>query len=167
MSVDQLIELMTPMMKQLESSDLKDVSGTHETLKRHFPIDSPQILALRKYIMEHLDSDWLFPSSHRGIRFGRLADKTVHGLSIDIVDMDKAGPSHLHPRGEVDLSFALSGDPKFDAKYEGWTVYPPNSWHRPTVSEGRMVIVYFLPDGAIDFCREAPDGAIVYPSNKA
>lgn len=167
MSVDHLIELMTPMMKHIESIDLIDAPGSTNNLKLHFPIDSPQILTLRNYIMEHLDSEWLFPKSHRGIRFGRVADKTEHGLSIDIVDMDKAGPSHLHPKGEVDLSFALSGDPKFDAKNEGWTVYPPNSWHRPTVTEGRMVIVYFLPDGALEFCREAPDGAIVYPSNRA
>jgi hypothetical protein len=30
-------------------------------------------------------------------------------------------------------------------------VYPPKSWHVPTVEHGVMDILYFLPGGAITF----------------
>ncbi len=65
--------------------------------------------------------------------------------------MKGVGPGHTHERGEVDLCFVVDGDPRFDGNPAGWTVYPPGSWHRPTVTGGAMDILYFLPDGAIRF----------------
>jgi hypothetical protein len=65
--------------------------------------------------------------------------------------MAKPGPGHTHPNGEIDLCFAVSGAPRFDGNAPGWTVYPPNSWHVPTVEGGVMDILYFLPGGAIRF----------------
>ena len=65
--------------------------------------------------------------------------------------MSGPGPGHVHPNGEFDLSFALDGNPKFDGQAEGWLVLPPGSWHTPTVTDGRMGILYFLPNGAIEF----------------
>ena len=74
------------------------------------------------------------------------------GCSVDAVFMENAeGPAHTHPNGEIDLCFAVSGDPRFDGAPEGWTVYPPGSWHVPTVEGGAMDILYFLPGGAIRF----------------
>ena len=32
-------------------------------------------------------------------------------------------------------------------------VCAPGSAHRPTVSKGRALVLYFLPDGRIDFTR--------------
>ena len=51
----------------------------------------------------------------------------------------------------MDLCFALDGDPTFDGNPPGWTVYGPESWHVPTVADGTMAILYFLPGGAIRF----------------
>ena len=65
--------------------------------------------------------------------------------------MDGSGPGHLHPDGEFDLCFPIAGSPLFDGNSPGWTVYPPGSWHVPTVTGGRMGILYFLPNGAIHF----------------
>jgi hypothetical protein len=31
---------------------------------------------------------------------------------------------------------------------------PPGSAHRPTVSQGRALVLYLLPQGRIDFTRE-------------
>ena len=44
-----------------------------------------------------------------------------------------------------------TGDAKFDGHGEGWLVYEPDSAHQPTVKDGRAIILYLLPDGAIDF----------------
>ncbi len=33
----------------------------------------------------------------------------------------------------------------------GWLVYSPDTAHSPTVSEGRALVLYLLPQGAIEF----------------
>ena len=162
MSKQELIEHLTPVLNHLKDADLSDSDQCQSTLKELFPMGGAWALKLKSILVENQNAEWLFPQSHRDIRFGQLTDAEDHGFSIDSVDMNKAGPSHLHINGEVDIAFSIDGNPTFDGNPEGWTVYPPNSWHRPTVSGGRMIILYFLPDGALKFCREAPEGAAVY-----
>jgi len=90
-------------------------------------------------------------ASPEGIRFGRVAKATTDSFdhAIDAVDIEGIGAEHTHPRGEVSLCFATAGDPRFDGWPEGWVVKPPGSHHAPTVTGGRMVIVYYLPGGAM------------------
>ena len=62
--------------------------------------------------------------------------------------------SHRQCSPDGRLCFALTtvdGAPTFDGHPPGWTVYPPGSWHVPTVAGGVMDILYFLPGGAIRF----------------
>jgi hypothetical protein len=65
--------------------------------------------------------------------------------------MSGVGPGHTHGNGEIDLCLAVGGTPRFDGHGPGWVVYPPGSWHEPTVTGGAMDILYFLPGGAIQF----------------
>ncbi|MDE2080713.1 MAG: DUF4863 family protein [Burkholderiales bacterium] len=99
---------------------------------------------------------WLCQREGGGIRYGRIfkpADD-LHGFSVDVVDMaDIAGPHHVHPRGEIDLVMPLSPDARFDGRPAGWVVMPPGSAHRPTVTQGRALVLYLLPQGAIEFTR--------------
>ncbi len=99
---------------------------------------------------------WLCNREGGGIRYGRIfkpADD-LHGFSVDVVDMtDIAGPHHGHPNGEIDLVMPLEGDARFDGRPAGWLVCPPGSAHRPTVSQGRALVLYLLPQGAIEFTR--------------
>ena len=117
------------------------------------PLSDPRIQAARKLVVEGLSAGWLTPREAGGVRFGRVAKatETTSDFSIDAVDMNGAGPGHVHPNGEFDLSFALEGEAHFEGQPEGWVVLPPGSWHVPTVTGGRMGILYFLPGGAIDF----------------
>jgi hypothetical protein len=117
------------------------------------PLDDARVCAARELVTSGLAGGWLAPREAGGIRFGRVAkpNEDLHGFSIDAVEMDCAGPGHVHPNGEFDLSFSLVGDPQFEGKGEGWVVLPPGSWHVPTVTGGRMGILYFLPGGAIEF----------------
>jgi hypothetical protein len=64
---------------------------------------------------------------------------------------DVAGPHHAHPNGEIDMIIPLADGARFDGHGQGWLVYPPGSAHRPTVTGGSAIIVYFLPQGAIEF----------------
>ena len=91
-----------------------------------------------------------------GIRYGRVlaADDALHRFSVDVVEMnDIAGPHHVHPQGEVDLVMPIEGDATFDGHPAGWCVYPPGSAHRPTVRQGRALVLYLLPEGQIEFTR--------------
>jgi len=76
----------------------------------------------------------------------------LHGFSVDVVDMkDLAGPHHVHPLGEIDLIMPIEGDALFDGHGAGWMVYPAQSAHSPTVSNGRALVLYLLPQGKIEF----------------
>ena len=99
---------------------------------------------------------WLCDREAGGIRYGRIFKPApdLHGFSVDVVDMkDIAGPHHSHPNGEIDLIMPIAGDARFDGRPAGWLVCPPGSAHRPTVSDGRALVLYLLPDGRIDFTR--------------
>ena len=106
----------------------------------------------------------------------------LHGFSVDVVDMAAprwaapskrqsprgadsgtplaggaddyiAGPHHAHPNGEIDLIMPIEGEATFDGRPAGWLVCPPGSAHRPTVAQGRALVLYLLPEGRIDFTR--------------
>jgi len=101
---------------------------------------------------------WLCNREHGGIRYGRVIKPTpdTHGSSVDVVDMqDIAGPHHVHPHGEIDLIMPLTDGATFDGHPAGWCAYGPGSAHRPTVAHGQALVLYLLPQGAIEFTRDA------------
>lgn len=101
---------------------------------------------------------WLCNREGGGIRYGRVLKATdaTHGFSVDVVDMDDiAGPHHAHPNGEIDLIMPLTLDACFDGRPAGWCVYEAGSAHAPTVTRGRALVLYLLPQGAIEFSPAA------------
>ena len=101
---------------------------------------------------------WLCQREGGGIRYGRIFKPApdLHGFSVDVVDMnDIAGPHHVHPEGEIDLVMPIEGEARFDGRPAGWLVMPPGSAHRPTVSQGRALVLYLLPNGKIDFTKDS------------
>ena len=111
---------------------------------------------LKKTCIAGANEGWLCEREGGGIRYGRIfkpADD-LHGFSVDVVDMqDIAGPHHSHPLGEIDLIMPLDDGACFDGRAAGWLVCPPESAHRPTVSGGRALVLYLLPQGRIEFTR--------------
>lgn len=99
---------------------------------------------------------WLCEREGGGIRYGRVFKPApdLHGFSVDVVDMHNiAGPHHSHPNGEIDLIMPIEGQALFDGRPAGWLVCPPGTAHRPTVSNGRALVLYLLPEGRIEFTR--------------
>lgn len=99
---------------------------------------------------------WLCDREGGGIRYGRIFKPApdLAGFSVDVVDMtDIAGPHHVHPAGEIDLIMPVDADARFDGRPAGWLVCPPGSAHRPTVTGGRALVLYLLPEGRIEFTR--------------
>ena len=117
---------------------------------------SPAYQGLKAACQVGVAEGWLCEREGGGIRYGRIfkpADD-LHGFSVDVVDMqDVVGPHHSHPNGEIDLIMPIEGEAQFDGRPAGWCVYPPGSAHKPTVTQGRALVLYLLPQGAIQFTR--------------
>ena len=125
-------------------------------LNREYGATSERFERLRDTCREGVADGWLCQYEAGGIRYGRVfkpADD-LQRFSVDVVDMsDVVGPHHRHPGGEIDLVMPLEGDARFDGHGAGWVVYPPDSEHPPTVSGGRALVLYLLPEGSIEFTR--------------
>jgi hypothetical protein len=146
---------LAPLLEFAASLDLRDPAAARAALERQFPLDGAFLRGLRAAMEEGVAAGALCQNGAPPVRWSRLfkaADGT-RGFSADAVVMSAAGPRHRHPQGEVDLCFALDGAPTFDGNPPGWTVYPPESAHVPSVSGGTMLILYLLPGGAIEFQR--------------
>jgi hypothetical protein len=117
---------------------------------------SASYLALKASCLRGVAEGWLCERAGGGIRYGRVfkpADD-LQGFSVDVVDMkDCAGPHHAHPNGEIDLVMPIDGEALFDDHPAGWVVYLPASAHRPTVTQGRALVLYLLPQGKIEFTK--------------
>lgn len=146
---EQFTKLLEPLALALRAVDV-DAKDAAAQAERAAGFRGPLVEAVRTAALASVASDWLLPKQSGGIRFGRVA-KDLHGFSVDAVLMDVPGPRHRHPNGEIDLCFATKGEPKFDGKPAGWVVYGKGSAHVPTVAGGEMLILYFLPGGAIEF----------------
>jgi hypothetical protein len=130
--------------------------GLADWLNRSHAPGTPTFDALRRACEAGVREGWLCQREGGGIRYGRIfkpADD-LHGFSVDVVDMDSiAGPHHLHPNGEIDLVMPMTDGARFDGQGAGWVVYGPGSTHAPTVTGGRALVLYLLPQGAIEFTK--------------
>lgn len=127
-----------------------------ETLEARFPPGGATFEALKALCRQGIAEGWLCQREHGGIRFGRPVKPgpETAGYSVDVVLMDSlAGPHHSHPNGEIDMIMPETPGAAFDGKGEGWLVYGPGSAHHPTVSGGRAIVLYLLPEGAIQFTK--------------
>jgi|EndMetStandDraft_3_1072993.scaffolds.fasta_scaffold24304_3 hypothetical protein len=133
----------------------RPVDSSLETyLNAQFGKGSPQFSQLRQLCIEGERDGWLMQREAGGIKFGRAIKPNTKAasFSVDVVRMREiAGPHHIHTNGEIGAIIPIEGDPRFDGKAEGWYVYPAGSSHHPTVTGGDAYVVYFLPEGAIEF----------------
>ncbi len=153
MTRERLLELLSPALSVITGLDPTDVPACEAELAG---LDLDDLLPA--LLAAHAEG-WLTPREGAGVRFGRLAKPTAEtlGFSIDVVEMDGPARSsdglaaHTHLTGEFDLCVPLDGSPAFDGRKDRWVVFPPGSRHVPTVTGGRMLIAYFVKDGAIRY----------------
>lgn len=125
-------------------------------LDSEFPADGEWFAKAFALCRRGVAEGWLCDNERGGVKFGRAVHPggALGRFSIDVVEMpDVVGPHHSHPNGEIDLIMPLDATAKFDGKGAGWMVYEPGSAHRPTVSSGNALVLYLLPEGAIEFTR--------------
>jgi len=153
------IALLGPVLARVaalepESRTSAEAQAELERLLREgFPADGPLAQAIGATIEVGVAEGWLCERGTADARFGRVAKpcEETHGLSIDVVRLAGAALRHGHPKGEVTLGFAVEGTPRFDGRDPGWTFAGPGSVHVPEVNAGRMNLIYFLPEGSVDW----------------
>ena len=146
------IELIGRIARDLGGRPLGAALEDH--LNATFPSDGGDFQRLKALCAEGERDGWLMSREAGGIKFGRAVKPGGEAghLSVDVVRMkDVKGPHHVHTKGEIGAIMAIGGAPEFDGRPEGWYVYPPGSDHHPTVKGGDAYVLYFLPDGAIEF----------------
>ena len=125
-----------------------------DELNRDLPAQGAEFQQLVAACQAAIESGWMCNREGGGIKYGRVIKPgpDTHGFSVDVVDMsDVVGPHHRHPNGEIDLVMPLTANAKFDGRGAGWRVYGPGSAHHPTVTQGRALVLYLLPEGKIEF----------------
>ena len=125
-------------------------------LNETYPGDGEMVSKIGEACRTGIKDGWLCQSEHGGIKFGRpiKPSEETAGFSVDVVLMDDCrGPHHAHPTGEIDLILPEEDGAEFDGRGLGWLVYEPGTAHYPTVSGGKAIVLYLLPNGAIEFTR--------------
>jgi hypothetical protein len=148
-----MLETFVPLLEAAQGVDLSSPRAARAELAARFDPASKRARALNEKLKALLAEGKLAERGALPVKYGRVAKAGAPtlGFSIDVVHMSGAGPRHRHPNGEVNYCVALDGAPTFDGEPPGWVVFPPESEHVPTVAGGTMLIVYLLPQGAIEF----------------
>ena len=148
-----MLDTFRPLLDAARGVDLTNAAEAEAELGRRLDPSGPVAAQLAADLRVLLDRGEIAARGELPVRYGRVAKAgpDTDGFSIDVVLMTGAGPRHTHPNGEVDYCIALDGDPTFDERPAGWVVCEAGSTHVPTVAGGTMLIVYLLPDGAIEF----------------
>ena len=140
------LEALVPF---LQTADPSKPLEAEKHLHKHAPLSSPHVKRIEALARKGAAQGWLLPkSAGPNVRFGRFL-KDLSGYSVDFVWMQGPAAGLTHTKGEINLGFAMSGKPLFDGRPPGWVVFPPASHHIPTVTGGEMLLVYFLPGGAV------------------
>ncbi len=151
-----MLETFQPLLDAADGVDLSDAASAEAELTKRFDPTGDDAAKLNAALRALLDEGRIADRGELPVKWGRVAkaDPATRGFSIDVVHMNGPGPRHKHPKGEVDYCIALDGEPTFDGRPPGWVVLPEGSVHVPTVAGGRMLIVYLLPDGAMEFLKD-------------
>ena len=154
MNVEQFQALIAPVTEAI--ADLPVDAGLADELNRRFPADGETFKAITDACHAAIEAGWMCAHEAGGIRYGRVLKPgpDTPGFSVDVVQMkDVKGPHHRHPNGEIDMIMPMTGSPEFDGHGAGWHVYGPDTAHHPTVRGGEALVLYLLPEGAIEFTR--------------
>lgn len=154
MTQTEFTELMASITGRIAGRPLDE--ALESLLNRAFPADGDVYRRVRDACRAGIAAGWMCNREHAQIKYGRVVKpgEATHGYSVDVVDMDNvAGGHHRHPNGEIDLIMPVDGRAEFDGHGAGWLVYGPGTAHVPTVAGGRALVLYLLPQGAIEFTK--------------
>jgi len=150
-----MLDRLQPLLDFCAELDLSDPSAAEKALEAAFPFGGEAVEGIAAAMRAGVEDGSICHMGEDPVRYSRVLkpSEQTHGFSADAVLMSAPGPRHRHPQGEIDLCLAIDGEPTFDGNAPGWTVYAPNSVHVPTVRGGKMLILYILPGGEMEFLK--------------
>jgi hypothetical protein len=151
----QFRDLVAPVARYAQGRALDAVLQAELNLK--YPPEGETFRRIRDACHAGIAAGWLCTQGDAKRRYGRIFESgaATHGFSVDVVDItDLVGNHHRHPTGEIDMIMPVTPEARFDDKGAGWLVYPADSAHRPTVTGGRALILYLLPEGKIEWTNQ-------------
>ena len=154
MTPEQFRDLIAPITEDIHGKLLD--SKLETDLNAAYPAGGAAFYDIFEACNQAIAAGWMCNREADGIKFGRVIKPgpDTHGFSVDVVEMkDIKGPHHRHPNGEIDMIMPVDPEAKFDGRGAGWLVYGADSAHSPTVSDGRALVLYLLPQGAIEFTK--------------
>lgn len=148
-----MLQTFLPLLEAAQGVDLGDPQAARAQLTERLDPEGPQGAALTASLIALLEEGKVADRGEMPVKWSRVAKASEEslGFSVDVVLMNGAGPRHTHHEGEVNWCISLEEEPRFDGHGPGWVVFPPGSTHVPTVEGGKMLIVYLLPNGAVEF----------------
>ncbi len=153
-SIETFRQLIQTVTTQIGDRPLD--ASLQASLQETFPYEGEVCQGIVRACKQGIAEGWMCKHENGGIRYGRVIKpaEDLGGYSVDVVEMDDiAGPEHCHPEGEIDLIMPLDAEARFDGHPAGWLVYGPETAHSPTVSAGRALVLYLLPQGKIAFTK--------------
>lgn len=152
-----LCDLLDPVITEIADAEWNIAMAVR--LNKQFPADSDLFRTLEASCDEGIKTGWMGLQGEEVRKGARVVEPCLEtrDMSIDVVQLiDFSGPHHRHPNGEVCAVMTDYSAGQFDGNPHGWAVYPPGSEHWPVGSGGQVRILFFLPNGAIEYTdREA------------
>jgi len=162
---ETLLSLLEPVARRVaagkpeDQTDETQAAALASALEAEFPFSGATIRAIADEVRRGVAEGWLCTRGEPSARFSRVAKAgpATAQLSVDVVSLKGPAVRHTHPRGEVTLAFAgpdtAPGQDagRFDGFAPGWVVMAAGSTHTPTVTGPQMHLLYFLPDGAVQW----------------
>jgi hypothetical protein len=161
-----IVEILDPVLVWLadELADptpgiLSSASSAHalrDRLATRWPLAAPLTQSIGREVRRGVADGTLCDRGEPNARFCRLAKAApaTHDFSLDLVSLTGPAAEHQHPAGEITLALPATADDhgaQFDGHPPGWIVLPAGSRHVPTVTGGRMLLLYALPGGQIQW----------------
>ena len=154
MDKQQFASLLKPVVDAIAGKAIDENLAAE--LNRAFPPQGDTFKAIEAACHSAIEAGWMCSQGAAGRRFGRVIEPgpETRDLSVDVVQLeDIVGPHHSHPKGEICMTLPVTPTAEFDGHGAGWCVYEPGSAHHPTVTNGEALVLYFLPDGEINFTK--------------
>jgi len=152
MTLSSFKELLGSVFEAVSGQELNTQLG--EALNDRFPAKDAYVKSIEEACLAAIEAGWMCNQGGEGRKFGRVIENTpdTNNLSVDVVDLTSIkGPHHKHPMGEICLIMPIDDTAEFCGHGHGWKVFKPGSAHYPTVTDGRALVLYLLPDGQIEF----------------
>jgi hypothetical protein len=125
-------------------------------LNLHYGASTQGYAELLRLLRVGIDEGWACYAEIDGpdYRRGRLAKPSAetHGFSVETGMLkDVLGNYHRHPLGEINMIGPVDPTGRFCGHGAGWKVFSPDSQHYPTVTGGKVTMLFFLPGGEIEY----------------